>query len=167
VLIRALGSVVSHVSASVGSARYLVLLIFFVLMMLQRIRRDPGDRHIISNFVMMSCLLTDAPDLDETGASVANAATVPPVAPSTGSTPVPDHDPVLGSKEQSIWITRIVGSVETSVIQSFSHLFVYEQPTVVSFSFILGAPDLCFKYTMCTMRGQIITQPYNTIKWSL
>ena len=142
VLIRALGSVVSHVSASVGSARYLVLLIFFVLMMLQRIRRDPGDRHIISNFVMMSCLLTDAPDLDETGASVANAATVPPVAPSTGSTPVPDHDPVLGSKEQSIWITRIVGSVETSVIQSFSHLFVYEQPTVVSFSFILGSGSL-------------------------
>ena len=90
VLIRALGSVVSHVSASVGSARYLVLLIFFVLMMLQR--KDPGDRHIISKFVMMSCLLTGGPDVDETGASVANTTTVSPVASDPGSTPPPDHD---------------------------------------------------------------------------
>jgi hypothetical protein len=140
--------VVSHayVSTPVGSARYLVLLIFFVLMILQR--RDPGDRPIISNFVMwMSCLLTDAPDLDETDASVAYTTTVPPDAPSTGSTPVPYHDP--GNKPAmvywllTIWIARIriariVGSVETSVIQLFSHLFVYEQPTVLSFSFILG-----------------------------
>ena len=128
----------AYVSTPVGSARYLVLLIFFVLMMLQRIPRDPGDRHTIYNFVMMSCLLTDAPDLDETDASVAYTTTVPPDAPSTGSTPVPYHDP--GNKPAmvywllTIWIARIriariVGSVETSVIQLFvTCLFTNSQP---------------------------------------